>query len=775
MNTVLTDSRVRRQDSSRQESRSGSAHYRMKGVSPKPGVRKAPAIAFAAAGQFSDFTYSGGPVIDTPQVSVLFVGDWSSSADQTRATNLQQFVSDMLNSDYMNILSQYGCGSSGSLVSSATVPSPDHDLSAADIHGILQSAIDNNLVPDASPSNAYILFLDNATAVDDTTTGAVMCEASSDTAFGYHYHFTTAGGANCYYAVVPSLTDSCLKNSCASDSNCTLHLSQSQEQRQTQVVSHELSEMFSDPEVGFNDAWTRLSTGDENGDICNGKTGTITVGPRTSTVQLMYSKSDDMSSNGATTCIASLPNPLPAFVPWRHLGGIPAHPLAADIDCSGLQQGVRSVTLADVDGDNQAEMIAQIDAAHSGGNDFWAMKYDPNAQSWAHLSPIPGHPLEADLDCSGLPNAGRAVSSGDVDGDGQAEVVVQIDARGSGGNDFWVMKFDPIKKGWTHLSQIEGHPLEADFDCSSLANAVRAFVVADVDGDGRAEVIAQIDAAHSGGNDFWVMKFDSRTLNWIHLSPIAGHPLQADFDCSGLPNASRRFVAGDVDGDGLAEVVLQIDAANSGGNDFWVMKFDPALRTWFHLSPIPDHPLQADFDCSGLPNAARSVALADVDGDGRAEVVVQIDAHGSGGNDFWVMKFVPPAFTPGGWVHLSPIAGHPLQADFDCSGLSEAAKSVSVGDIDSDGREEILLQIDAPGDGGNKFWAMKFDPALRTWSHFSPIPGHPLEADVACCALSDGGASVRMADVDGDGRSELVVQIQATGSGRNDFWVMDLP
>ena len=42
--------------------------------------------------------------------------------------------------------------------------------------------------------------------------------------------------------------------------------------------------------------------------------------------------------------------------------------------------------------------------------------------------------------------------------------------------------------------------------------------------------------------------------------------------------------------------------------------------------------------------------------------------------------------------------------------------------------------------------------------------------------LRRGGASARMADVDaGDGRSELVVLIQATGSGRNDLWVMDLP
>src|SRR3984885_14117720 len=190
MDTVLTDSRVRRPDSSRQNSRSGGGQRRMKGVSPRPGKKKAPVTPFTVGGQFSDFTYSGGPIVNTPQVSILFVGDWSSSADQTRATNLEQFVGDMLNSSYMNILSQYGYGSSGSVVASATVASPDHDLSADDVHGLIQSAIDNGLVPDAGFSNAYILFLDNATAVDDTSAGAVMCQASSDNAFGYHYHFT---------------------------------------------------------------------------------------------------------------------------------------------------------------------------------------------------------------------------------------------------------------------------------------------------------------------------------------------------------------------------------------------------------------------------------------------------------------------------------------------------------------------------------------------------------------------------------------------------------
>ena len=175
------------------------------------------------------------------------------------------------------------------------------------------------------------------------------------------------------------------------------------------------------------------------------------------------------------------------------------------------------------------------------------------------------------------------------------------------------MKFNRAVGSWQHLSPIPGHTLQADFDCSGLPNAGRSVSIGDVDGDGRDEVIVQIDAAHSGGNDFWVLKFDPAGFgpaHWQHLSPIPGHTLQADLDCSGLANAGRSVSIGDVDGDGRDEVIVQIDAANSGGNDFWVMKFDPGAGSWRHLSPIPGHTLQADFDCSGLPNAGRSVCVA---------------------------------------------------------------------------------------------------------------------------------------------------------------------
>ena len=276
-----------------------------------------PGLTLASGtGNNPNFIYRGGPVINTPQVFALFVGDWSSTANQNRATRLGQFLTDMMHSQYMNMLAQYGCGSSGTLVNSVFISSTDHDLSATDIQNILQNEINSSTIPEpTNPSNVYLLFLDDATGVNDVAAGATMCESSGNNAFGFHDFFTTTAGNTCVFGVIPGLTDSCLTNSCSSDSGCSLHLSQTQEQRQTQVTSHEFSEMISDPQVGSNEAWSNSGGPHENGDLCNGDSGTITVGANTWTVQEMYSKWDDMNSNGATTCVLGSTNPLPSLLP----------------------------------------------------------------------------------------------------------------------------------------------------------------------------------------------------------------------------------------------------------------------------------------------------------------------------------------------------------------------------------------------------------------------------------------------------------------------------
>ncbi|MBS0559054.1 MAG: hypothetical protein JSR21_03265 [Proteobacteria bacterium] len=139
-----------------------------------------------------------------------------------------------------------------------------------------------------------------------------MCEPSGDNAFGYHFDFATAAGNPFYYAVIPALTDACLTNSCSSDAFCSLHLSQTQEQRRTQVTSHEFAEMCTDPK--FQTGWWGPES-DENGDICNGEADTITVGANVWDVQRQYSKYDDTNSNGATFCVVEAPNPIPKLSP----------------------------------------------------------------------------------------------------------------------------------------------------------------------------------------------------------------------------------------------------------------------------------------------------------------------------------------------------------------------------------------------------------------------------------------------------------------------------
>ena len=473
---------------------------------------------------------------------------------------------------------------------------------------------------------------------------------------------------------------------------------------------------------------------------------------------------------------------------WFHLSPVAGHPMGADLDASGLGIPARFAVAADFDDDGIPELAIGMQSAGSAGNDFWVYSYDTGAQAWTHLSQIAGHPRDASIDCSTLPFPARFAVTGDFDGDGRPELAAAVETTGSGGNDFWVMKYDAGAQAWTHLSPIAGHPLEADLDCTTLAFPARFAVTGDFDGDGADELLVAPDLddntatgvtfgggpgppTDSRGNDFWVMKYDASAQAWTHLSPIAGHAMEADLDCSGLGYWAKFAVAADFDGDGADEVVVAPFASGSAGNDLWVFKFDPIARTWDHLSLIAGHPMDADIDCSTLGSPAKLAAVGDFDGDGVPELAIAIQAAASGGNDFWVMKYDAGAQA---WTHLSPIAGHPLEADLDCSALGFPGKLTVAGDFDGDGIDELAVAPDAGGTEGNDFWVMKYDQYSQTWFHLTPIAGHAMEADVDCALVPHAARFAVVGDFDGDGEAELAVAPAASGSAGNDFWVMAL-
>jgi hypothetical protein len=214
-------------------------------------------------------------VLAAPAVYVSF---WGTPWPVEETSRLTQFVRDYFASDAMHVLAQYGI----------THPHVAGTFHVHDVHGGITDAEIQRLVVHHAPAataepTCLVLYLAPGIAVRDADTR--MCEPRHDNAFGYHWFVETPRQRTLYYAVIPALLDACVRDTCPDPSSCSLSLQQTVEARRTQVTSHELAEMLTDPE---GTAWVS-SAGDENGDLCNGQPAHITVEGRRWTVQKTYS------------------------------------------------------------------------------------------------------------------------------------------------------------------------------------------------------------------------------------------------------------------------------------------------------------------------------------------------------------------------------------------------------------------------------------------------------------------------------------------------------
>jgi len=324
--------------------------------------------------------------------------------------------------------------------------------------------------------------------------------------------------------------------------------------------------------------------------------------------------------------------------------------------------GQHNVFISDVDGDGRQEIV-------TGG---WAYDVDANGTRTSNRAPLKiwswngqNISLEASQQWDG--NI-FSVYASDVDNDGKIEVMTVGNVTDQGSSvatlRFW---------SW------DGHNLL--LRGSYQISPATVVCVSDLDGDGKQEVVtlgkpngckAQLDA--------WQWTGENLTL-------------KASTDCCDSINDSANSVAvGDLDNDGLPEIVTagRVNLLNNSTGQLRLWEFSNgnfSLQATQEWRMVDGCALDAAGSTQGN-TVVNNVKVADVDGDGFAEIVTTGFTY-DGQKVEAQLKI---------WNWTSNSLNLETSQQWGSSDITEA-KSVAVGDVDGDGKTEVVTSGGMAGYG----------------------------------------------------------------------------
>jgi hypothetical protein len=296
---------------------------------------------------------------------------------------------------------------------------------------------------------------------------------------------------------------------------------------------------------------------------------------------------------------------------------------------------------------------------------------------------------------------GRA--SSDVDGDGRADVC----ARTAAG-------VDCHRSADGGISELVAGPELSDAAGWGELRHYATVRMADLNGDGRADVCARAAA----GVDCWLSDGDG----------FGTHVVGPEWSDANGWDALRFFSTlrlADIDGDGLADLCAR------SASDLRCHRFDGAGFGEAILGPE-----LSDAAGWGEPRYWATIRLADVDGDGRDDVC----ARHSAGFSCW--KSTGSGFG-------EPIVGPELS---DAAGWGEPRyyATIRMADVDGDGRADVCARHSA----GFSCW-------LSDGAGFPTEIAGPELSDASGWDQTRYWSTIRMADVDGDGRADVCARHSA--------------
>jgi hypothetical protein len=341
-------------------------------------------------------------------------------------------------------------------------------------------------------------------------------------------------------------------------------------------------------------------------------------------------------------------------------------------------RGCDNIVLGDFDGDGMLDLVCATEGLsqvyrNTGAGDFAA----------------PISLLDSDKEFT------RAVAVGDLNGDGAIDIVL-----GKDGN----------------LSQVYLNTgaggFANPFELRGSGRALSSVAIGDLNGDGKLDIIL--------GN--------TGKRSQFYLNTGASDPAQLFAGPADLPGSGRfttSVALGDLNGDGKLDVVL----GNRGGNTDSSGRIIPELSQVYLNTGNPANLFGTPADLPSSNRFAASVALGDLNGDGKLDVVLGDDGTSQ--------------------VYLNTGAGS-FANPLDVLG-SRSTNSVALGDLNGDGKLDLVL--------GNTLPSQVYLNA-GVGGFGNPFTTAPLD-------LRDSGPftfSAALGDLNGDGKLDIVLGNNGTFS-----------
>ena len=294
---------------------------------------------------------------------------------------------------------------------------------------------------------------------------------------------------------------------------------------------------------------------------------------------------------------------------------------------------------------------------------------------------------------------------------------------------------------WFGLSAVNG-------PADDISNIRGLCAGSDLDQDGKPEIIVT----------------DYRNGGMVHVYEVIGdNTLELVWSSPGTPSTYaspvRTVTTGDLDGDGLGEIIVPVSSYNAIAESagIYIYEWDGMTDNGYGTEPAAVRYITEVDSVDRF--RVETIVVDDIDGDGTQEIIIASNGKTFSslelpGDRFWIWS-VSGSF-PGFYTFSTELDLRRYSSDYPEGDFVGSPNTVVLADIDGDGVKEVMCEV------WNNITYFAVKPtapntyAMSTPYAYSPADEVAIKGGVAC-------------DIDGDGADEFFFGGYVTGN----VWVID--